>query len=516
MTNHKPYHGKASALPFNIDYRVIRNWGIAAFTLVCAGLLVTLANIKTATGEPTEALRLTSGAHQNNGNIADLIETVKPAVVNISVSGKRDGRMALRGPQFDFPQGSPFDDFFQHHFGHRNGPGKMPMPEFNAVGSGFVISNDGFVVTNSHVVKNAEKVTVTLDNGKQFKASIEGIDPKTDLALLKIEKAGTYPYVTFGESDKARIGDQIVAIGNPFGLGNTATTGIISARGRDIHSGPFDDFIQIDAPINQGNSGGPLFDMNGKVIGINTAIYSPNGGNVGIGFAIPAAQAKTIVEQLRTRGHVERGWLGIQIQPLTEELADSLDLDEAQGSLIANVTPGSPAKRAGLSIGDVITAFDGQTIKTPKDLTRIVASAKPNRKYTVRIWRDGEAHNLTVVTGLTPDSNQQASIEQKSFESGKAKLGLALAPLNESTRHQYNVGNDVQNGALIVNVASGSPADQNGLQPGDVITRIGNQEINSPDELVEEVKKSTDADQERILLLVSRGANSRFVSLNIA
>ncbi|MGH8553140.1 MAG: PDZ domain-containing protein, partial [Methylococcales bacterium] len=344
-----------------------------------------------------------------------------------------------------------------------------------------------------------------------YQALIQGIDSKTDIALLKIQNDGPFPYVGFGESDSARIGDQIVAIGNQFGLGNTATTGIISARGRDIHSGPFDDFIQIDAPINQGNSGGPLFDMQGKVIGINTAIFSPNGGNVGIGFAIPSQLAQNIVEQLQGRGFVERSWLGIQIQPLTKQLAESLDLNQVEGGLVAWVSPNSPAKHAGLEVGDVITSFDAKKIESPKDLARIVASAKPNREYSVGIWRNGENRNLTVVTALIPEPNPQASLNPKSFQHDDFEFGLALAPLTDSRRRKFEVDDEVNEGAVIVKVKSGSPADRAGLQTGDVITRIGNQEVGDPFETAAEMHKS-EVRQETILLLISRKESVRFIS----
>ncbi len=365
-------------------------------------------------------------------------------------------------------------------------------------------------------MRNAEKVSIKLDNGKQYSAKVLGTDPKTDLALLKIKSSDSFAYVSFGESNKARVGDQIIAIGNPFGLGNTATTGIISARGRDIHSGPFDDFIQIDAPINQGNSGGPLFDLNGKVVGINTAIYSPNGGNVGIGFAIPSAQAKSIVDQLRNSGHVDRGWLGVQIQPLTDELAESIDLSKAQGALIVSVVPDSPAQRAGLKVGDVITKFNGKTIAKPKDLSRVVATATPNEKYSLEIWRKGKQRKLNVVTDESPQNHQQASITPKSADAERGKLGLALLPLNQQTRQEFNLDNSVQQGAVIADVASGSPAHQTGLIAGDIIVRVGDKDISSPEEVVEAVTQTNPGTGDKVLLLVTRGNSSRFVTLKVA
>ncbi len=497
------------------DRGLFKKTAIATTALVVAGVIASLSNTAPANSKPIPPQAANFSVQQQSGSIADLIENVKPAVVNISVTGRAAGQINYRSNQPGFPPGSQFDDFFRHHFGRGPGSG-YPAPEVKAAGSGFVISADGLVVTNNHVVRNAEKVSIKLDNGKQYSAKILGTDPKTDLALLQIKSSDSFAYVSFGESDKARVGDQIVAIGNPFGLGNTATTGIISARGRDIHSGPFDDFIQIDAPINQGNSGGPLFDLNGKVVGINTAIYSPNGGNVGIGFAIPSTQAKSIVDQLRSSGHVDRGWLGVQIQPLTSELAESVDLSKAEGALIVSVVPNSPAQRAGLKVGDVITTFNGKTIVKPKDLSRVVATATPNEKYSLDIWRKGKQRHLTVVTDESPQSQQQASIAPNQADAKSGKLGLALLPLNPQTRQEFNLGNTVEHGAVIADVANGSPAHQTGLIAGDVIVRVGDTEISSPEEVVEAVTQSNTDTIDKILLLVTRGNSSRFVTLKVA
>ncbi len=495
------------------DNRLLKKTVIATSIIMVAALIATLSATSPATGKPMLPQASSISVQPTSGSMADLIEVVKPAVVNISVTGKAAGQINYRTRQPGFPSGTPYDEFFRHHFGQ--GPtNRYPAPEFKAAGSGFMITPDGLVVTNNHVVRNADKVTITLDNGKQYSAKILGTDPKTDLALLKIKSSDTFAYVSFGDSDRARVGDQILAIGNPFGLGNTATTGIISARGRDIQSGPFDDFIQIDAPINQGNSGGPLFDLNGKVVGINTAIYSPNGGNVGIGFAIPSAQAESVIEQLRTTGHVERSWLGVQIQPLTSELADSLELSDTEGAVIVSVVSDSPAKRAGLKIGDVITTFDGKKITKPKDLSRAVANAAPDQKYSMNVWRKGKQRRLTVVTNESP--RQQVAISPQNSVTEPGKLGLALVPLTPQTRQHYRLSSDVENGAVIANVANGSPAQQTGLLPGDVIVRVGDKDISSPKEVVEAVTQTNTEDHDKILLLVTRGDSSRFVTLKIA
>ncbi|HEY5646381.1 MAG TPA: trypsin-like peptidase domain-containing protein, partial [Pseudomonadales bacterium] len=294
---------------------------------------------------------------RSHPGFAELVKAVKPAVVNVSISGRAPE--AMTGPQLGFPDGSPFQQFFEEYFGQRGfGPGpnmqRGPAPEFQAVGSGFIISPDGLVVTNNHVIDHADKIDVILQDGKRYSAAVQGRDPKTDLALLKLETDETLPYVELGDSSQAEVGDWVVAVGNPFGLGGTVTAGILSARGRDIQAGPFDDFLQVDAPINRGNSGGPLFDTQGRVIGINTAIYSPSGGSVGIGFAIPSEIAIDIIDQLKANGAVERGWLGVEYQPVTEAVAASLGLDDAHGALVARVVEDGPADRAGLRMGDVI------------------------------------------------------------------------------------------------------------------------------------------------------------------
>jgi len=497
-----------------IDNRSLKKTVIGTSIILVAALITSVSATSPATGKQILPQASSISVQQTSGSIADLIDAVKPAVVNISVTGNAAGQINYRTRQPDFPPGTPYDEFFRHHFGQ--GPtNQYPAPEFKAAGSGFMITPGGLVVTNNHVVRNAEKVTITLDNGKQYSAKILGTDPKTDLALLKIKSSDTFAYVSFGESDKARVGDQILAIGNPFGLGNTATTGIISARGRDIQSGPFDDFIQIDAPINQGNSGGPLFDLNGKVVGINTAIYSPNGGNIGIGFAIPSAQAESVIDQLRTAGHVERSWLGVQIQALTSELADSLELSDTEGAVIVSVVSDSPAKRAGLKVGDVITNFNGKKIAKPKDLSRAVANAAPDQKYIIHVWRKGNKSQLTVVTDESP--RQQLTVTpENSVAEPDDKLGLALVPLNPQTRQYYRLDNNVENGAVIANVANGSPAQQTGLLPGDVIVRVGDKDVSTPQEVVEAVSQTNTGDHDNVLLLVTRGDSTRFVTLKIA
>ena len=447
---------------------------------------------------------------------ADIVEAVSPAVVAISTSGQPLMAEEFM-PDFRLPPGSPFEDFFKRFFDNPKFPGQdrseMPKPKFRAQGSGFVIDPDGTVITNYHVIKGAEDITVITKDGKEYKAELEGHDSKTDLAVLKVDADESLPYVVFGDSDKTRVGDWVLAIGNPFGLGGTATSGIISARGRDINAGPLDDFLQIDAPINRGNSGGPLFDATGKVIGVNTAIFSPNGGNVGIGFAIPSSLASSVINQLLTKGHVDRGWLGVQIQAVTQDLAESLGLDEEKGALVASVVEDSPADKAGIKVGDVILKFGGEGIKKMRDLPKVVADTPADSIVTIDVWRDGKTHDLSVKVGESQPT--EPTELAKNMEPSQGKLGLALAELNKDTRTQYGVDTDAE-GVLVVRVAPNSPAAEKGIRAGDVIKMVGNSTVSHPEEVVAEVKKATAEDRKSVLLLVDRKGNDRFVAIGIA
>ena len=339
------------------------------------------------------------------------------------------------------------------------------------------------------------------------------MDPKTDLALLKIDADGQLPYVIFGDSDGAKPGEWVVAIGNPFGLGGTATSGIISARGRDIQSGPYDDYLQIDAPINRGNSGGPLFDLSGRVIGVNTAIFSPNGGNVGIGFAVPGAQAKSVIQQLMSKGHVERGWLGVQIQQLTSDLAKSMKLPNTQGALVAGVSPESPAARAGIKVGDVILAFGDHAVAEIKDLPKLVAGTTPGQKTQVTVWREGAQQSFDVsVARSTPVTADAAELTNEVVEG--ARLGLALAPITEASRQRFELPGDVD-GALVVEIESGGAAAREGIRPGDVIVQAGGRAVSSPADVARVVRESNAAAEDRLLLLVNRQGDQHFVTVQI-
>lgn len=442
---------------------------------------------------------------------ADLIEANRLAVVNIrtTVTTTR-GAARMRGAPEMGP--APLDEFFRRFFGEAPEGATRPHPPVTGQGSGFVISAEGHIVTNNHVIENAAEITVVFDDGSTLPAKLVGTDPKTDLALLKVEADEALPFVRFGDSDKARIGDWIVAIGNPFGLGGTATAGIISARGRDLQAGPYDDFIQIDAPINRGNSGGPVFNTDGEVIGVNTMIYSPNGGSVGIGFAIPSALVTDIVADLKADGSVQRGWLGVQIQGVTEEIADGLGLDEGRGALIARVESGSPADKAGLKSGDVILDYDGDEIETVKDLTRRVARTDADETVEVGIWRDGKRRERDVSIGVLSEAPVQLASAE---ETRHGRLGLELAPLDQDTRRQYRIPEDVA-GALVTNVDPRGPAARQGVRPGDVISMVGQKPVESPDQVQDEIEAAAGDDRDHVLLRIERNGGSRFIAMKLA
>jgi serine protease Do len=455
-------------------------------------------------------------------SFADVIEEVKPAVVNIMVTKvvrpmPTNGLDMRRAPA-DPRQGTPFDDFFERFFGpgYPGAPNGMPERRSQGQGSGFVIDPAGYIATNNHVVQDADEVIVRFDSGHELTAQVVGQDPQTDLALIKVETDEPLPSVAFADSDLARVGDWVLAIGNPFGLGGTSTAGIISARGRDIASGPYDDYFQIDAPINSGNSGGPVFNAAGDVIGINTAIFSPNGGNVGIGFAIPSNQAELVLGQLKEDGDVSRGWLGVQIQTVDEDFAAALDLDDAKGALIGDVVADSPAERAGIEVGDVVIAVDDTPIETARDLGRAIGFRDAGANVNLTVLRDGRERSLNVRLG-EQERPVTASARGRS-ESGRAAdaadFGLTLGELTPARRAELDVEEDVT-GAVVLDVRPGSPAASRGLRPGDVIVSVDRRRTDSVDEVIGELKARQDAG-EQALVLVRRGDSQHFVTLKAA
>lgn len=450
---------------------------------------------------------------------ADLIERVSPAVVHVAISGRVKARSNRRG--FNFPPGSPFEDFFkeyrdrlQPHQNERDEQKPRPL----GIGSGFIISPDGYVVTNNHVIRGADEIVVTLTDGEEYSAELKGTDSKTDLALLKLKKAKDLPYIEFGDDEKSRVGDWVVAIGNPFGLGGSASTGIISARGRDIRAGPYDDYIQVDAAINRGNSGGPLFNMQGQVIGINTAIYSPNGGSVGIGFSIPSGMAKNVISQLRNSGVVERAWIGVQIQPLNDELAEGFGRDNDEGALVASVVPDKPADLAGVQAGDIILSFDGEKIEKMRDLPKVVAQSKVGDKFKMVIWRNGGTKKLTIKTDRFPEDETVASIGglgNSTEPEGDDVFGASLAKLNDDYRQRFNIAKEA-GGVLVLEVVRDGLAARNSIRRGDVITSVDNVRVTEPGDVSELVKAAKDKGRGKIVVLLQRDNSSRFISLDLS
>lgn len=452
-----------------------------------------------------------------NEGFSDLVKAVQPAVVNISTTSRVKGNGNI--PHFGNRNMPELDEFMKRFFGEdffgdRFGNGDdAPTRETSALGSGFVISDEGFVVTNHHVIENADEIEVLFHDGKRFPAELMGSDKKTDIAVLKVDSDAPLPYVDFGDSDATEVGDWVVAIGNPFGLGGTVTAGIVSARGRDIQSGPYDDFIQIDAPINRGNSGGPLFNTRGEVIGVNSAIFSPTGGSVGIGFSIPSQLVKNIVTQLQENGVVERGWLGVQIQTVTDEIAEGLGMEEAMGALVSEVIADSPAERAGLQAGDVIISYDSERVDKMRDLPRMVANTAANTKVTLGIWRKESRRTITVVIAETGEQPEQAATGADGSEPGKT-LGLVLSPLTDELRKQYSV-KDGTDGVIITDIDPASEAAGRGVRVGDVIKKVGHKNVSTIAEINEAIKLALNGDKASLLLLIEREGQVLFVAIPI-
>ncbi len=456
-------------------------------------------------------------------SFAAVVEKARPAVVTITTEMAAPERVSSRGGPM--PQ-TPFDEFFRQFFGE-NGPGggngmpqMRPQQRAMALGSGFIVSPDGVIVTNNHVVDGAQKITVTLDDGREFTGTVVGTDPKTDLAVVRID-ATDLPTVAWGDSEALKVGDPILAIGNPFGVGTTATSGIVSARGRDLHSGPYDDFLQVDAAINHGNSGGPLLDVYGHVVGVNAAIYSPSGGNVGVGFAIPSDLAKVIVAKLVADGKVERGFLGVQLQPVTPDIADSLNLPNPHGALVAEIVPDSPAAKSGLRQGDVIIGYGVTEIDGPKDLSRVVADAKPGSREGLKVWRDGTEIDVIVDVGNMPaektaslDGNAPAMPGSTPGEEQVPELKLGLSDLTPEWRQQLGAPED-ETGAVIASIDPASPAVEQGLREGDVVVSVNMTAVDSAAAAARAVREAEVDGRDNVLLLVARGDNHMFVALPI-
>jgi serine protease Do len=483
-------------------------------------LLAALA-VTTALTAPALVAPVKPALAQVGHDWSELAAKVTPAVVNVAVTV--DANQAT-GDDEERMQGSPLEEFmrrFEEQQGRRGpSPGQRPRnpgaQRQSGVGTGFIVDPSGVIVTNYHVAGKASSITVTLSDSRKFKAKLLGGDEKTDIAVLKVESDQPLPYVEFGDASKVKVGQPVMAVGNPFGLGGTVTTGIISARGRDIQSGPFDDYIQTDAAINRGNSGGPLFNTDGKVIGINTAIFSPTGGSIGLGFSIPSSLAQPVVVSLREHGKVERGLLGVQIQTVTDELAKSLGLKSATGALVSEVQPDSAALKAGVKDGDVITNVNGQEIPTVRDLVRAVSAIRPGSDVKISVWRDGKEQTLTAKLGDQSPPKARADAKNPKAAKPERELepawGVSLSRLTPEVRQQLRVKEDVQ-GALVGQVEPNSPAEEQGLRMGDIIVAIGREPIDSPQEAASKLAEAKKSGKPALLKVYREGA-TRFVALS--
>jgi serine protease Do len=449
---------------------------------------------------------------------AQLAARLVGVVVNISTTQAAPAPAAKGTPEAQAPSpGAPLDEFFRDFFAEKGGHGgnNPPVPPASSLGSGFIIDPSGLIVTNNHVIANAEQITVTLSDDTTLQAQVIGRDAVTDLALLKVEPKTPLPAATWGDSSKARVGDWVLAIGNPFGLGGTVTSGIISATARDIRSSPYDDYLQTDASINRGNSGGPMFNLSGEVIGINTAIFSPSGGSIGIGFAVPSALARPIIEQLKATGKVERGWIGARIQPVTDEIAEAVGLDKGRGAMIAGVDPSSPAAQAKLQPGDVILSYDGKPIDRSRQLPRLVADTPPETPVKVTMWRDGKEHEVEVkIAALNPNRPTPPPPEPEKPKPPPSidALGLKLTKLTAELRKQFSLPEGAK-GVVITEVSQNSAAAAQALRPGDLVIAVGHDPVATLDDVQQKIAAVKKNGHKNVLVRVEREGNSRFIAL---
>ncbi len=482
------------------------------------GLAALALGVFAAFGAPAQA--------RGPEGIADVAEKVIDAVVNISTSQNVEAKGGGGNTMPQLQPGSPFEEFFDDFFKNRRSPGggkgweNGPPRKTNSLGSGFIIDTSGVVVTNNHVIADADEINVILNDGTKIKAELVGVDKKTDLAVLKFKPTKPLIAVKFGDSDKLRLGDWVVAIGNPFSLGGTVTAGIVSAKNRDISSGPYDSYIQTDAAINRGNSGGPLFNLEGDVIGVNTLIISPSGGSIGIGFAVPSKTVAGVVDQLRQFGELRRGWLGVRIQSVTDEIAESLNIKPARGALVAGVDDKGPAKPAGIEPGDVVVKFDGKDVKDPKDLSRVVADTAVGKEVDVVVIRKGAEQVKKVTLGRLQDPEKvQAAVKTDEPAPDKPvtqkALGLDLAALSKDLRTRYKIKDSVK-GVVVTGVDTNSDAAEKRLSAGDVIVEVAQESVSSGADIQKRVDQLKKDGKKSVLLLVSNGDGElRFVALSV-
>ena len=516
-----------SALP---SYRTPRRRLLSArkFALmasVVAGLGVAVYGFGSSSG-PVDIFSTAAHAQVNNEvkkvaqpiGFADIVERVKPSVISVKVNINEKLSKNDSDDDSPFQPGSPMERFFRRFGGGDLPPGLRAIPRSRGVvtgqGSGFFISADGYAVTNNHVVDGADKVEVTTDDGKSYKAKVIGTDARTDLALIKVEGGSNFPFAKLSDG-KPRIGDWVLAVGNPFGLGGTVTAGIVSASGRDIGNGPYDDFIQIDAPVNKGNSGGPAFNTEGEVIGVNTAIYSPSGGSVGIAFSIPSATVKSVVAQLKDKGSVSRGWIGVQIQPVTPDIAESLGMKKAEGALVAEPQANGPAVKAGVESGDVITAVNGETVKDARELARTIGGLAPGTAVKLSVLHKGQDKTIDLTLGQLPNTLEAKADTDNSDKGGTAhgtdvpKLGLTLAPAN-------SVAGAGKEGVVVTDVDPKSAAAERGFKEGDVILEVAGKNVTNVGDVREAITAARNDNKNSVLMRVKSGGSSRFVAVPLA
>ncbi|MGZ5997793.1 MAG: DegQ family serine endoprotease [Rhizomicrobium sp.] len=491
--------------------------GVSAFALAPAVQTTDSSQPQREMAVTQPALRSTPPRMLENGapfSFADLVERVSPAVVTITSETVETAAAATAD---DLP--APFRDFFNQY--GQGGQSRTPHKAISA-GSGFIIDKSGLIVTNNHVIENSRKITVKLPDGRSFEAKLIGTDPLTDIALLKVKSDKPLPTVEFGDDRQIRVGDWVVAVGNPFGLSNSVTARIVSSLGRDIGNGPYTDFIQIDAPINRGNSGGPTFDLRGEVIGMNSMIYSPSGGSVGIGFAIPSSIIHDVIAQLQAHGHVERGYLGVNIQSITPDIATTLNISSPKGAIVAEVVPGGPAAKAGFQQGDVVVALNGRTVEDSRDLTRHIASLPAGTTATFAVMRNGQQKTITASIGNRPDqrvaSNDPSNNDDSQTGGGQTgamqAMGLGLASVTPEARRSFNIDQSVD-GVLVTRVDPDSDAGDKGIQPGDVVLSVANKPVHSPRDILNLIAAARSTGHKTVLLLVATQGGTRFVAVDI-
>src|SRR5262245_8250632 len=502
--NHRPGGPGAFLLP-NASSKSKLKAGLLASVAAAALFAASMHSIRAETPQLKSATALVAAAQipgQSSG-FADLVASVKPAVVSVRVKTDMTPQLMSSDDEGQPFEGKPFEKFFKEFGGRGSMPkGKGQHELVQGQGSGFFVSADGYIVTNHHVVDKAVKVEIVTDNGATFDAKVIGSDAKTDLALIKVDGRADFAFVELADG-KPRVGEWVVAMGNPFGLGGTVTAGIVSAHGRNIGAGPYDDFLQIDAPVNKGNSGGPTFNTRGEVVGVNTAIFSPSGGSVGIAFAVPASTVKSVVEQLKSNGRVERGWLGVQVQAMTAEIADSLGLDKATGALVAQTQADSPAAKAGLKSGDVITRLGTAGIEDGRDLARKVAGIGPNAAVDVTFTRDGKEQKVTLKLGKLKDDSVRKTKASASADEGST-LGLTIAPAAK-------VEGAGDKGLAVLGVTANSKAAEIGFQEGDVILKAGSKDMSRPEDFRAAMSEAKSAGKKHMLVLLKRGGSVSYV-----